>query len=158
MQKWSKSPNQPLEIRFLLFDRFSNLCRANCLEPMRATNNFVGQPVFHWRFLTPANGPVSSSSGLPVLSKGAAEACDACDFLFILASYGHLDHDTPETRRLLRQIAHKAKTIVGFDTSPWLIAAAGLLDGCQATVHYDVFDAFAEQFFSGRGALPTHRA
>ena len=146
MQKWSKSSDQPLEIRFLLFDRFSNLCLANCLEPMRAANDFAGQPVFHWRFLTPANAPVISSSGLPVLSQGAAEACDACDFLFILASYGHLDHDTPETRRMLRQMTHKAKTIVGFDTSPWLMAAAGLLDGRQATVHYDVFDAFAERF------------
>jgi transcriptional regulator GlxA family with amidase domain len=114
---------------------------------MRAANDFAAEPVFHWRFLTPADVTVTSSSGLQVLSQGAAEACDACDFLFILASYGHLCHDTPETHRLLRQITHKAKTIVGFDTAPWLMAAAGLLDGRQATLHYDVFDAFAERFF-----------
>ncbi|MGC6439913.1 MAG: GlxA family transcriptional regulator [Candidatus Puniceispirillaceae bacterium] len=146
MQKWSIPRDEAITIRFLLFDRFSNLCLANCLEPMRAANDFAKSALFQWRFLTPSGQPVSSSSDLPVLPEAAAERCDPCDYLFILASYDHLIHDTPATRSLLRQITAKAKTVIGFDTSPWLMASAGLLDGRKATVHWDVLDAFSERF------------
>lgn len=148
MQKWSNLQSEPFEIRFLLFDRFSNLCLANCLEPMRAANNFLGTDQFRWQFLTPDGDKVFSSSDLPVMGLDAAENCTSCDYLFILASYDHLNHDNAGTRALLRLLAPKAKVIIGFDTSPWLMASAGLLDGRDATVHYDVHDAFAERFLN----------
>ena len=148
MQKWSKPTSEPYEIRFLLFDRFSNLCLANCLEPMRAANDFLSDAQFNWQFLTPSGETVHSSSDLPVMGLAAQEHCGECDYLFILASYGHLEHDIPATRALLRKLAPCAKTIIGFDTSPWLLASGGLLEGRKATVHYDVHDAFAERFLN----------
>ncbi|MGB1852436.1 MAG: hypothetical protein ACPH3E_04900 [Paracoccaceae bacterium] len=35
MQKWSKHPKAAIKVAFVLFDQFSNMCLANCLEPMR---------------------------------------------------------------------------------------------------------------------------
>ena len=159
MQKWSKQQNGPLEMRFLLFDRFSNLCLANCLEPLRAANDFARQegranPQFRWQFLTLGQEIVHSSSGLPISPQGAAEACEPCDYLLVLASYEHLRHDTTYGRSLLRRLSQKARFVIGFDTSPWLLAAAGLLDGKQATIHYDLHDAFAERFLQTE---VTHR-
>jgi transcriptional regulator GlxA family with amidase domain len=46
----------------------------------------------------------------------------------------------------LRLVSRKAKVTVGLDAGPWLLAAAGLLDGRHATVHWDLLDAFAERF------------
>lgn len=146
MQKWSITPNTPLRIAFVLFDQFSNLCLANCLEPLRAANGFAKSPVFEWSFHTPDGRPVASSSGLPILPNAAADECPPCDYVFVLASYNHLDHDTPFNRRILRQIAQRAQVVIGLDTGPWLMAAAGLLDGRRATLHWDVLNDFSEKF------------
>jgi len=146
MQKWSNTPKSPLRIAFVLFDQFSNLCLANCLEPLRAANGFAKQTVFEWSFHTADGHPVKSSSGLPILPNGPALDCPPCDYVFILASYGYLALDTPTNRRVLRKLAQRSTVLVGLDTAPWLMAAAGLLEGRRATLHWDVLNDFSEKF------------
>ncbi len=148
MQKWSITPTQPLRIAFVLFDQFSNLCLANCLEPLRAANGFAKHQIFDWSFHTPDGQPVQSSSGLPILPNGAAADCPPCDYIFILASYGHLALDTAAHRRALRQLATRGTVLIGLDTGPWLMAAAGLLHGRRATLHWDVLNDFSEKFLT----------
>jgi transcriptional regulator GlxA family with amidase domain len=49
---YSKNPSAaPLQISILLFDRFSNHCLANVLEPLRAANDLSGQQVFDWNIV-----------------------------------------------------------------------------------------------------------
>ncbi|MFZ5961543.1 GlxA family transcriptional regulator [Thalassococcus sp. BH17M4-6] len=146
MQNRTEPQKLPIRIAFLLFQRFSNLCLANCLEPMRAANGFAATPAYVWRYLTPDGGPVVSSSDLPVLPDGDANGMGRVDRLFVLASYDHLAHDTPATRRMLARAAAQAGLVVGMDSAAWLMASAGLLRGCRATIHRDLLDAFAERF------------
>lgn len=146
MQKWTKPVAPPTRISFLLFDRFSNLCLANCLEPLRAANSVSRARVFDWQILTMTGAAVDSSSGMQVLPHAAAGAMERCDYLFILSSYGHTLHDTSRTRQTLRGAAKRARILVGMDTGPWLMASAGLLEGRRATLHWDLQDAFAERF------------
>ena len=146
MQKWTKPQGTPTRIAFLLFDRFSNLCLANCLEPLRAANTVTRARLFDWQILTLTGGAARSSSGMQVLPHGALAGLADCDYLFVLSSYDHELHDTAPARRALRAASAKARTLVGMDTGPWLMAAAGLLEGRRATLHWDVQDAFAERF------------
>lgn len=146
MQEWTKSPTPPRRIAFVLFDQFSNLCLANCLEPLRAANTLTRRVAFDWQIFTPDGGAAMSSSGLDVLPHAPAPALASCDDLFVLASYDHDRHDTAANRRLLRAAAGRAQRIVALDAGPWLLAAAGLLDGRRATVHWDLLDAFTETF------------
>ncbi|WP_113911950.1 GlxA family transcriptional regulator [Roseovarius dicentrarchi] len=146
MQKWTKPQAAPTRIGFVLFDRFSNLCLANCLEPLRAANTVSRAKVFDWQIATLSGTAARSSSGMQVLPHGALAGIEPCDYLFILSSYDHARHDTSHTRRALRSAAKKAQTLVGMDTGPWLMAAAGLLGGRRATLHWDLQDAFAERF------------
>ncbi len=141
-----KSTETPITITFLLFERFSNLCLANCLEPMRAANGFLPRPAYRWRFATMDGGPVRTSSDLPVLPDGALAGSGATDRLFVLASYDHLRHDTAETRRALARAGQRAGEVVGLDAGAWLMAGAGLLRDRRATIHWDLSEAFAERF------------
>lgn len=154
MQKWTKSPDAPTRINLLLFDQFSNLCLANCIEPLRAANTLSLRHAFDWSILTPDGAPSRSSSGIEVLADAGIDAPQATDYLFVLASYQHARHDSPATRRLLRQATRRAGVTVGLDAGPWLLASAGLLDGRRATVHWDLLDAFTERF----GAVEADRA
>lgn len=146
MPKWTNTTNSPLRIAFLLFDQFSNLCLANCMEPMRAANTLTRRDAFDWQIFTPDGRPVLSSSGMRVMPHVAASNLTSCDYLFVLSSYEHDRHDTRATRQLLRATAGRATTVVGLDAGPWLLAAAGLLNGRRATVHWDLLDAFTERF------------
>lgn len=146
MPKWTKTPTKPVRIAVLVFDQFSNLCLANCIEPLRAANTLSATRAFDWQIVTVDGGAVRSSSGIDVLAGAALGQVGAVDYLFVLASYEHQRHDTAANRRLLRAAARRARVTAGFDTGPWLLAAAGLLGGRRATVHWDVLDAFAERF------------
>ncbi len=148
MRKWTKPFNDSVSINFLLFDRFSNMCLANCLEPMRAANTLVGHKFYNWRFLSLEGQTVSSSSGLPVLSQGRVGDMAPCDYLFILTSYDYLIHDTAQCRKILQDSARKSKTMVGLDTGPWLMASSGLLEGRRATLHWETIGSFSEKFLN----------
>ncbi len=146
MPIWTNIPEQPIKISFLLFDQFSNNSLGNCLEPLRASNSFVTSPIFEWQFLTIDGQSVHSSSGLPILPDAALSDLGRCDYLLINSSYGFEQNDTAKTRIALQKAAKFTDTIVGLDTGAWLMAAAGLLTDKSATIHWDVFDDFAERF------------
>ncbi len=146
VQKWTKDPLGPTRIAFLIFDQFSNLCLANCLEPLRAANTQTASHAFDWQIFTVDGAPVHSSSGLQVMPHAPLAELNRCDYLFLTASYEHDRHDTPRNRRALQSASRLAGATVGLDAGPWLMASAGLLDGRRATVHWDLLDAFTEHF------------
>ena len=136
------------EISILLFEKFSNHCLANILEPFRAANTLSNDTLYRWRFFTLDGASVSSSSGLPIMPDGAFDPSHRIDDLFIVSSYDHLSLSTSKCRNALRAARPNVKRIVGLDTGAWLMAAAGLLDGQKATIHWDILDSFSEQFLS----------
>jgi len=146
MQNWTESPERATSIGILIFDRFSNLCLANCIEPLRAANSFARTRAYRWQFCSLDGGPVRSSSGMSVTPDSALADLARVDLLMILSSYDHLSHDSPMTRRALRRAAGRAQQVAGFDSAPWLMASAGLLQGRRATLHTDLHTAFSERF------------
>ena len=143
---YSKNPSAAtLQISILLFDRFSNHCLANVLEPLRAANDLSGQHVFEWNIVVLAGQGVHSSSGLR-LEADAQLADMRGDILMVMPSYGFLTHANVTTSRALRAAARRFGTLAGLDTGSWLLAQAGLLDGLRATIHWDELDRFSERF------------
>ena len=146
MPNWS-STNQPAQtIRVLLFEQFSNYCLANAIEPLRAANTLSGRTLYKWEFTTIDGGPVNSSSGLPVLPAKRLSDTDGGDYLFVMPSYGVRGHATAKTARALQAAQTRFKHVAGFDTGSWLMASAGLLNGRQATIHWDEITALEETF------------
>ncbi len=145
MRNWQKSTRGARKIGVLLFDRFSNHCLANAIEPLRAANGFLGRAAYDWQFMTVDGAGVTSSSGLPVVAQRALGQ-SAGDVLLVISSYGFRDIATAPNLRALRAAAGRFAVVAGLDTGSWLMAAAGLLDGQAATIHWDELDRFRETF------------
>tara|TARA_B110000240_G_scaffold24661_1_gene25055 strand:- start:2760 stop:3692 length:933 start_codon:yes stop_codon:yes gene_type:complete len=135
----------PCQISILLFGDFSNHCLANILEPLRAANDLSGRTNYSWKIVT-LDGLEVSSSSLLRLRSDARLADVGGDILMVMPSYGFLTHATVGASRALRAAAKRFETLVGLDTGSWLLAEAGLLDGYQATIHWDELDRFSERF------------
>jgi len=138
--------HSPQKISVLLFESFSNHCLANTIEPFRAANSIAKQRLYVWEIFSLDGGTVSSSSGLPVETGSLSKVQPSGDFLFLIPSYHYADYATPRMSRSLRAARRRFTTLVGMDAGSWLLAAAGLLDGRRATIHWDEFRAFSETF------------
>ncbi|MGV6846951.1 MAG: GlxA family transcriptional regulator [Marinibacterium sp.] len=130
----------------LLFDAFSNHCLANAVEPLRAANMLVGRRLYRWHFASLTGEAVTSSSGLPVQPDLALSDDPGGDYLFVMPSYGFERAADAACGRALRAASRRFSNVVAMDTGAWLLAAAGLLDGRRATIHWDEIDRFAERF------------
>ncbi|MEQ9692920.1 helix-turn-helix domain-containing protein [Shimia sp. SDUM112013] len=145
MQFWSKNVATTQQVGVLLFEGFSNHCLANTVEPMRAANTLAGRTLYDWRFLTLDGYPLSSSSGLVVSPHGRLADHNG-DLLVVMPSYGFLDHGGWATETALRAASKRYDTLIAMDTGSWLLAAAGLLEGYRATIHWEELFRFSERF------------
>lgn len=145
MPDWTISQPRTCRVGILLFPRFSMHCLANAVEPLRAANGLLGRNCYDWRFLTLDGLPVTSSSGLPVTPDMAIGHASG-DLLFLMPSYGARQLASPATCRSLRAASRRFGTLVGMDMGSWLLAAADLLAGHRATIHWEEFESFSEAF------------
>lgn len=146
MRDWYKSNEKTYRVGLLLFDRFSNHCLANTVEPFRAANSFAHRTLYDWRYLTLDGEAVTSSSGLVVEPDAALRQELKGDILFVLPSYGYRSLATPQCLAALRGAASRYEVIAGLDAGSWLLAQAGLLNGRPATIHWQELERFSEHF------------
>jgi len=146
MHDSSKIQPDDLRIGFLLFDKFSNLCLASALEPLRGANTIARRKLFSWYMMTIDDAPVLSSSGIPVTSDRDASACPGGDYLCIVAGYDFQRHASRENMKRLRSVIRRYKSVIALDTGTWLLGETGLFQGRAVTVHWDVHEALQEQF------------
>lgn len=129
----------------LLFEGFSNFVLSSLIEPLRAVRDH-GHPDLSWAVVTVDDAPVRSSSGLSVSPDLPLGALGTPDVLLVVAGYGFRDHASPETAAILRRASRAGSRLIGADCGAWLLAAAGVLQGHAATLHWSVLADFAEEF------------
>lgn len=146
MRIWSLPHQTTAHFAFVVFDRFSNQVLSNAVEPLRAANTILGKTAYTWQLLSLDGYEVTSSAGMRVVPDGALSDASTGDALILLPSYGFRDIATPDLLSRLRRCTGRFSTLIGVDSGAWPLAAAGLLDGRRATIHFDVFDLFSEAF------------
>lgn len=140
----ARSP-EPLNIAVLVLPDSNTLSFAAAVDPMRAANRQAGRTLFDWHYVTATGEAAPLTSGLSVAGHAIAQQ-GRCDLLLVLAGFDLAIHDTQALRASLRRLARSGCTIAGVDGGPWLLAAAGVLDGYSATTHWEDLDAFTATF------------
>jgi AraC family carnitine catabolism transcriptional activator len=151
-------------IGFLLTPSFSALGLAAAMEALFIANWLSGRSLYEWRTLSRDGGDVRSSSGLPVAVDGGIAGPARYDAVFVLASFEPKENARDaKVRAWLRRLARYGTELGGIETGSEILAAAGLLDGAEAAVHWDNLQGFrevypqcravAQLFTLGRGRL-----
>ncbi len=134
-----------VEIAIVITPGFNMAATIGFLDPLRAANYLIGDPVFRWALYADANTKPTASNGLAIKTEPLSALKRSPHFGVISTSW------TPEAHygafdALLRRWSRFGTSLVGLDTGAFVLAAAGLLDGYRATVHYEHMDAFAETY------------
>lgn len=137
--------NTPLSVAILVLNSTNMLSLAAAVDPLRAANRMANTALFDWTFATPTGAPARLTSGLDIPGLPLSRLA-SCDLLLVTASFDLDAQDTPQLRAGLRRLAAGGARIAGLDGGPWLMAAAGLLDGYNATTHWEDLDRFAMRF------------
>ncbi len=137
-------------VLIVLFDGVQSLDVTGPLEVFAGASSYrAGRGERGYEITTASLGgaPVTSASGLGLLPATdlRADAADPIDTLVVPGGRGTARPD-PELIAWLRAHGPAARRITSVCTGAFLLAAAGLLDGRNATTHWAYAEALASQY------------
>ncbi len=145
---------------FLALPNFNALAVTALIDPFRAANYLRGPQVdpaslYTWSFVTlgteSGDRPVVASNGLSIAATPLSDLDrDAFDAIVLCASWAPERYRDPGLFAWLRRQAGQGVALGGIDTGAFILGYAGLLDGFEATVHYEHLAAFEELFVKVR--------
>ncbi|MDQ0467413.1 GlxA family transcriptional regulator [Labrys wisconsinensis] len=136
----------PEPIGFLLVPQFSMMAFSAAVEPLRVANRLSGRRLFSWHTASVDGAPVASSGGMALPVERRLADLAAIPTLIVCASFEPEKGAGKPTLAALRRLARRGTTIGALDTGAWILAAAGLLEGASATMHWEAAPGFAEAF------------
>jgi AraC family transcriptional regulator, carnitine catabolism transcriptional activator len=137
----------PYRIGFLLLPEFSYFGLIAAIQPLFLANWRAQRTLFTWLLISTDGAPVRASNGVATGVNASLSGRQALDSLFVLACFDPKQHaGIARVRKALLRAAAAGIEVGGIETGSEMLAAAGLLDGRVAAVHWDNLDGFAERY------------
>ncbi|MFT6605506.1 MAG: transcriptional regulator GlxA family with amidase domain [Halocynthiibacter sp.] len=134
---------------FVLLHQFSLLSFSGAIEVLRVANRMGGAPLYSWQLVGDgfeAGGIATCSAGTEFRLDGGLEVLDRDDTIILCGGLDIARATTKPVLNWLRREARRGAAIGGLCTAAHALAAAGLLDGKRATIHWENADSFMETF------------
>lgn len=138
-------PLLPGPVGFVLIPQFAMMALASAMEPLRIANRYLQTP-YVWKLLSLDGAAVIDDNGISIQPHGSIHDAEALGSAILCADIQPERYYSRELRRWLHQKNAAGVSLGALDTGGFLLARAGLLDGCRATVHWEVVEAFRERF------------
>ena len=132
-------------VSFVLFPKFSMIGLTSALEPLRVVNRYGGAE-FSWRFVSADGQPVAASNGIPVSAGERVGTMRRPDIAVFCASYDAEQGLTRPVLNCVRRLARQGVLLAGVDSGQIMLAAAGVLDGYRAAIHWETLAGFRETY------------
>ncbi|RFC63796.1 GlxA family transcriptional regulator [Fulvimarina endophytica] len=123
---------------------------ASAIEPFRAANVLSGRELYAWRHVALETPMAEASTGLLFRADTVVGEAEDFDGLVVCAAGNPSNFDHEPTFAWLRRLARRGTWLAGVSGGPFVLAAAGLLDGYRCTIHWEHAAAFAEAFAAPR--------
>lgn len=132
---------------FLLLPNFALMSYASGTEPLRAANLLAGRSLYAVTQLSLGGGPVRSSGGIEIACDDIAEAGTELHTVFVCAGGDPRDWILGEKLfGALRRLSRSGVRIGGISSGSHILAAAGLLENRDFTIHWEHAPMLREAF------------
>jgi AraC family transcriptional regulator, carnitine catabolism transcriptional activator len=139
--------SKPYQVGFILLPEFSYFGLIAATQPLFLANWRAQHALFAWSALSCDGAPVRASNGTLTNVDAQVGTRRGFDTLLVLASFDPKRHaGNASLRYELIRAAARGIEIGGIETGSEVLAAAGLLDGRLAAVHWDNLDGFRERY------------
>ncbi|WP_110686784.1 GlxA family transcriptional regulator [Salinicola aestuarinus] len=136
----------PQTLGFLLLDDFTLISLASTIEPLRMANQLAGRELYRWFVLTLDGSPVRASDGMQITPDASAHSALQLDWLVVCGGVAPLRSATPSLVTWLQSRSRRVRRIGSVCTGSWALAQAGLLDGYEASIHWECLAAMQEAY------------
>jgi transcriptional regulator GlxA family with amidase domain len=139
---------QKLRVGFILMEQFTLNAFSGFIEAVRLSADTGGrsrQIECGWEIMGPQS--VTASCGLVVKPSSPLIDPTAFDYIAICGGNGYLERKQPKwVDAYLRRADAAGVPLIGLCTGTFNISRAGLMAGYVACVHWNVFEAFRDEF------------
>lgn len=137
---------KPVRIGFLLMPNFSLIAFSSAIEPLRMANWVSGEAHYETLLISQDGEAVPSSAGVLTQVDMGIEQIPALDALFVCGASPIARTGNEEIVAWLRRLRSGRMALGGIGTGSYLLACAGLLNDCRATIHWWDLDSLREEF------------
>ncbi|WFU11824.1 GlxA family transcriptional regulator (plasmid) [Rhizobium sp. CB3090] len=139
--------NVTQRIGFVPVRNFALMSYASATEPLRAVNLLAGSPLYEVVPLSVNAAPISCSAGFDLKCQDLAETGDTFHTIFVCAGGGPADWAGADSLYPhLRKLARQGVKIGAISGGAYMLAAAGLLDHHEFTIHWEYAALLRETF------------
>nr|WP_319799266.1 GlxA family transcriptional regulator [Halomonas sp. M20] len=131
---------------FLLLDNFTLISLASAIEPLRMANQLAGREIYRWYTLSQDGAPVRASDGLQITPDASLAIPLSLDWVVVCGGVGANRYISREHISWLQSQSRQLRRMGAVCTGSWALARAGLLDGFEASVHWECLAAMREAF------------
>jgi AraC family carnitine catabolism transcriptional activator len=140
------SKNTSQKIHFLLIPGFSLFGLTSMLDPLRHANRTRGENLYEWQLVSESGGLISSSDSIEIMTNASIKEIQKCETLIIFSGSDPQSSISAALLGFIRQQSHFGADIGCQDTGAYIAAAAGILDGYRATMHWENYETTLEAF------------
>lgn len=131
---------------FVLMPSFTLLSFSAALESLRIANRMAGKPLYSWLLTGEGGDTVNCSAGTEFKLNCDLPELTRDDTIMLCGGIDVQHGSTKKLMNWLRREARRGIPIAGLCTAGYTLAAAGLMSGKRATIHWENHDSFAEEF------------
>jgi transcriptional regulator GlxA family with amidase domain len=137
-------------VAVVVYDGMQLLDLAGPVEVLRTASHLGSVPVYETVLCSVDGAPVRSESGVEVAVDASlaslARRRARIDTVLVVGGLGaHRAARDPRLQRDLQRLAVRSRRTASVCTGAFVLAAAGLLDGCRATTHWASCDQLAAE-------------
>jgi transcriptional regulator GlxA family with amidase domain len=132
-------------IGILLIEGYPIIPFSCVVDSLRAANRLSGKKLYQWECFAPDNEPVAASCGITVPTRALSDAKNL-KTLIIVAPNTAQNFDDANTIRLLKAMDRQKVNLGSASSGSFILARAGLLDECRATIHWENIPVFKELY------------